>query len=195
MTNIEAMKLALDALETLDCGDSYKTHNAATALRQAISEAEQAEQEPLYISQACAERGCACHYSVEVDGEPILVYTAPQQELNLNCKSVQKRLATSWGYVKAEQEPVALIQLRQVHAVQGMDGTWNVSPYMAGMFNGLELAMAIFEDREPDYRTAPPQREWVGLTEDEVEAYEIMGGKSDAMLARALEALLKEKNT
>ena len=43
MTNIDTMKLALDALETLDCGDSYKTHNAATALRQAISEAEQAE--------------------------------------------------------------------------------------------------------------------------------------------------------
>ena len=26
-----------------------------------------------------------------------------EPELNLNCKSVQKRLATSWGYVKAEQ--------------------------------------------------------------------------------------------
>ena len=33
-----------------------------------------------------------------------------EPELNLNCKSVQKRLATVWGYVKAEQaeqEPVA----------------------------------------------------------------------------------------
>ena len=32
------------------------------------------------------------------------------QDINLNCKSVQKRLATVWGYVKAEQaeqEPVA----------------------------------------------------------------------------------------
>ena len=38
------------------------------------------------------------------------------------------------------------------------------------------------------------QREWVGLTEEEVEAYETMGGKSDAMLARAIEARLKEKN-
>ena len=38
--SIEAMKQALEALETLNSGDSYKTHNAATALRLAIAEAE-----------------------------------------------------------------------------------------------------------------------------------------------------------
>jgi hypothetical protein len=38
--SIEAMKQALEALETLDAGDTYKTHNAASALRQAIEEAE-----------------------------------------------------------------------------------------------------------------------------------------------------------
>ena len=33
---------------------------------------------------------------------------AQQPDMNLNCKSVQARLATSWGYAKAEQqEPVA----------------------------------------------------------------------------------------
>ena len=37
------------------------------------------------------------------------IRAARAQELNLNCKSVQKRLATQWGYVKAdqaEQEPM-----------------------------------------------------------------------------------------
>ena len=34
-----------------------------------------------------------------------------QPEQNLNCKSVQARLATAWGYVKAEQEPVAEIEV------------------------------------------------------------------------------------
>ena len=43
--SIEAMKQALEALETLNSGDSYKTHNAATALRQAIEQAE--KQEPV----------------------------------------------------------------------------------------------------------------------------------------------------
>jgi hypothetical protein len=38
--SIEVMKQALEALETLNSGDSYKTHNAASALRQAIEEAE-----------------------------------------------------------------------------------------------------------------------------------------------------------
>jgi hypothetical protein len=40
--SIEAMKQALEALETLNSGDSYKTHNAATALRRALAEAEDA---------------------------------------------------------------------------------------------------------------------------------------------------------
>ena len=41
------------------------------------------EQEPIYISESCAERGCACHYSVEVDGEPVAVYSAPVRTKDL----------------------------------------------------------------------------------------------------------------
>jgi hypothetical protein len=41
----------------------------------------------------------------------------------------------------------------------------------------------------------PPQRTWVGLTDDEKLHIEIMGGKSDVMLAEMVEAKLKEKNT
>ena len=33
----EAAEMALEALETLDCGDTYKTHNAASALRKALA--------------------------------------------------------------------------------------------------------------------------------------------------------------
>ena len=33
----KAAEMALEALETLNSGDTYKTHNAATALRQALS--------------------------------------------------------------------------------------------------------------------------------------------------------------
>lgn len=39
------------------------------------------------------------------------------------------------------------------------------------------------------------RREWVGLTDEEKLHLEIMGGKSDVMLAEAIEAKLKEKNT
>lgn len=44
--------------------------------------------------------------------------------------------------------------------------------------------------------TSPPQREWVGLTDDEIDAalgvYDSFGGRLDA---RKIEAKLKEKNT
>jgi hypothetical protein len=35
---IQAAEMALEALETLDVGGSYKTHSAASALRQALAE-------------------------------------------------------------------------------------------------------------------------------------------------------------
>ena len=38
MTDLrKAAEMALEALESLDCGDTYKTHNAASALRQALA--------------------------------------------------------------------------------------------------------------------------------------------------------------
>ena len=41
MTDLrKAAEMALEALETLDVGDSYKTHNAASALRQALAQTE-----------------------------------------------------------------------------------------------------------------------------------------------------------
>jgi len=43
--------------------------------------------------------------------------------------------------------------------------------------------------------TAPPQRTWVGLTDDEKEHIEISGGKADLTLAEKIEAILKERNT
>lgn len=36
--------------------------------------------------------------------------------------------------------------------VQGQSGTWDYDQYMTGMFNGMELALSIFEDRDPQYR-------------------------------------------
>ena len=41
MTDLrKAAEMALEALETLNSGDTYKTHNAATALRQALAQPE-----------------------------------------------------------------------------------------------------------------------------------------------------------
>ena len=42
----------------------------------------------------------------------------------------------------------ALKQLREVHAIQGRDGCWDIDDYMLGLYNGLELALSIVENRE-----------------------------------------------
>ena len=48
-----------------------------------------------------------------------------------------------------------LEKLKEVHQVQGYGGNWTYSEYMWGMYNGLELALSIFEDREPNYKEKP----------------------------------------
>lgn len=48
-----------------------------------------------------------------------------------------------------------LKDLRYAHGVQGLNGNWNWNPYMMGLYNGLELALSIFEDREPAYKEQP----------------------------------------
>ena len=59
----------------------------------------------------------------------------------------------------------ALKQLREVHAIQGRDGCWDIDDYMLGLYNGLELALSIVENRACKYKQRPksqPEQETVG---------------------------------
>ena len=219
MTNIEAMKLALDALEgiteteSISFAKSY-ANDVIPELRQAISEAEQAD-------------------------------------MNLNCKSVQKRLATSWGYVKTEQsaasearhsEPVAELTDDEIYDAayatfcRGPNTRelfrmmWTCNPpcsigwdrnelkafarhiaslytappkaeqepvdvikeciRIAHMYNNSGEGGIIANEIEKLY-TAPPQREWVGLTDEErADCWRSSAVQSALNIA----AKLKEKN-
>ena len=56
----------------------------------------------------------------------------------------------------------ALKQLREVHAIQGRDGCWDIDDYMLGLYNGLELALSIVENRACKYTQrskAKPEQE------------------------------------
>ena len=54
----------------------------------------------------------------------------------------------------------ALTQLREVHAIQSRDGCWDIDDYMLGLYNGLELALSIAENRECRYKQRPkPEQE------------------------------------
>lgn len=41
---------------------------------------------------------------------------------------------------------------RSLVKTQGTDGNWNYDSYMLGMYNGMELILAVMENREPVYR-------------------------------------------
>lgn len=45
--------------------------------------------------------------------------------------------------------------VREMRDVQGMDGSWNMDPYMHGLYNGIEFALALMEQRDPAFRDAP----------------------------------------
>ena len=119
--------------------------------------------------------------------------------------------------------------MRQMLEVQGQHGNWNYDSYMHGLYNGMEYMVALAEKREPKFRDAPetwlakyevkrdnfnstepltevtpPQRTWVGLTDEEVEmvyAVTIKIRKKDIMpveqkmFAKTIEQFLKERNT
>jgi hypothetical protein len=49
----------------------------------------------------------------------------------------------------------AMEKLQDCLDIQCSKGNWDYDPYMHGMANGMLLAKAIFEEREPTYLTAP----------------------------------------
>jgi hypothetical protein len=50
-------------------------------------------------------------------------------------------------------EPIE--ELRDLVKIQCSDGTWNYDPYMLGMANGMILALALMEKKDPRYLSAP----------------------------------------
>ena len=83
-----------------------------------------------------------------------------------------------------EQEPVAYVTIEPA-----LDGDWRKCPSIKWLNKPTE---------GPLY-TAPPKREWVGLTDEEIEECKINGGLPHAinwrLSVKVMEAKLKEKNT
>lgn len=110
----------------------------------------------------------------------------------------------------AQPEPEPVAKMKELLEVQGRDGNWNLDPYMQGMYNGMELMVALAEGRDPVFRkapenwlSAPPQREWQGLTDEEIGAViadcnitllNYCSEDKQTEYARAIEAKLKGKN-
>jgi hypothetical protein len=54
--------------------------------------------------------------------------------------------------MKIEQ---AIKNIKDIVNIQCANGNWDYDPYMQGMANGLLCALAILEEKEPEYKKAP----------------------------------------
>jgi hypothetical protein len=46
-------------------------------------------------------------------------------------------------------------ELKKLKNIQGRTGNWDYNPYMHGLYNGIELALATVEGRDPEFKEAP----------------------------------------
>ena len=98
--------------------------------------------------------------------------------------------------IRMAQE-AAIDELRQALETEQEPVLW-LKTWFDGSVSALKTKSYAFADRElePLY-VAPPNREWVGLTDGEIDILScetVKGDKSVNWLCKVLEAKLKEKN-
>ena len=173
MTDRELMQEALDALTYV--GDARDIYSdTIDALRARLAQPEN---------------------EFNPDWDAIAVMVEEQQRMAKRIEELEARLA--------QPEQKLVVKLKELLEVQGRDGTWNYDPYFHGMYNGIEVMLAVLENREPVFRGAPKKwlskKEWQGLTDEEYEAMAeqyVTNCYFDTLeYAKAIEAKLKEKNT
>ena len=209
MTKEEALKLALEALEYASTGNRRPEIivPAITAIKEAL-----AQPEPAPVTKYCREcltynghqDGCS-HATIQFnnkltdkqilsanypDGEengPIV--SAPDFDLICFARSIEEALAQP-----AQEE--SLEPFEYWNAVEGWVKIEEVRKHFGTVGCGT-IYKTAGEDRVPLY-TTPPQRPWVGLTDEEREEIENRPFSQNDWLwsyACAIEAKLKEKNT
>lgn len=54
--------------------------------------------------------------------------------------------------MEVKEKMESMESLREVMKIQASPGNIDQGPYMVGFYNGMELALSIFEKREPVFR-------------------------------------------
>jgi succinate dehydrogenase flavin-adding protein (antitoxin of CptAB toxin-antitoxin module) len=181
MTDKELMQQALDALESVfegdDKGAEYWTVTGGTY--EAV--------ECMQVMRALRARLAQPENDFNPDWDAMAVMVKEQQRMAKRIEELEARLA------QPEQEPVAW-------------GVPNTRPTEKAQFMMLLHSAdgCQYPDQLVPLYTAPPQREWQGLTDDEVRDFWSWSMTQDAehiantqqhAFARAIEDKLKEKNT
>lgn len=190
MTDKEVMQIALETAEQIASADYRHWEELAS-----LGEFERwARSRANHIAEALRARLAQPENEFNPDWDAIAVMVEEQQRMAKRIEELEARLA--------QPEQKLVVKLKELLEVQGRDGTWNYDPYFHGMYNGMEVMLAVLENREPVFRGAPKKwlskKGWVGLTDEEIKEC-AKGGRSigisfhDAI--QKAEAKLKEKNT
>ncbi len=200
--SIEAMKQALAKFESLweigiDAVYKVELLPEIQALRQAIKQAEQIEPEDWRHHR---------HFHEQVEKQQALDKKADNaRELGLDYEPepvawmVRDSIDGSW-YPCAFENPAGAIkgESKPLYAVPQQA---EKQEPIAWMVYTLDGASAFVTDNPNDFTeshscfalyTAPPRKEWVGLTDEEITELDYSGTRID--FVRAIEAKLKEKN-
>jgi hypothetical protein len=176
MTDKEVMQMALDALESLqawpETPESFNRVQAIDALRAAL-----AQPEPVAMKFQIYKQTPPRGRELEPINSALLPWVYDQDPSSGNTASMWVTPVATL-LPQRELEPVAWFSKRPDNTLaikivgKPTDGDW-----------------------EPLY-TAPPQREWQGLTEDEAQyLFRLCLGRTYDNFWQAIEAKLKEKNT
>jgi hypothetical protein len=111
-------------------------------------------------------------------------------------KQMSAITAASDALAQPEQEPVDFASLlREAEEIMQSKPTWKRFIDDTPLANDIAVWMAVFA-QDVARRTSPPQRTWVGLTDEEInKTHETKVWDARRSYARAIEAKLKEKNT
>lgn len=226
MTDREAMQMALDALAHYandETPDGWHAITAIEALRAALEQGEQEKsgwvvrevyfedgepmmhREPPKPEQEIVERGpwraafdkdAPKTVFVESDDftHDVRLYVDgdfADEWQRLQYAQQIARMLNAFKLSTGEQEPVALHKL-----IAWIIDECHVYPESADEKAFAQRLLAAILHPKSGY-TAPPQREWQGLTDDEIKATASLGIYEKPLVdfARAIEAKLKEKNT
>ena len=192
MTNREIMQMALETAEQIASADYRHWEELAS-----LGEFERwARSRANHIAEALRARLAQPENDFNPDWDAMAVMVEEQQRMAKRIEELEARLA--------QPEQKLVVKLKELLEVQGRDGTWNYDPYFHGMYNGMEVMLAVLENREPVFRGAPKKwlskKEWQGLTDEEVKILATQGRTDFSRPAynefySAIEAKLKEKNT
>ena len=195
----DELKMVLEALKWCHGGEPCGTAEAIAVVEKALA---QPEQEPLEYWNAVEgwvkidevrthfdSVGCATIYKTAGEGRVPLCLAQPEQEPKIGCVNHDCDQCKA----QPEQEPVAIKRMKEwIEYLKRKSDFGQHMKIPSEMSAGTcwELALEL----EQFINTTPPQRPWIGLTDEEFHDLQIENIDDPWANFKAIEVKLKERN-